>query len=134
MVTRDSILVTVLKRDRLVVAASLAAKTALAWVYLVRLELGMGTGGIGEAASGLLSGLLPWTAADFALMALMWSVMMTGMMIPAAAPMILLFATISRNKHEQQRAYAPTAVFVLGYVLVWSAFAVAATVLQGLLQ
>jgi len=34
----------------------------------------------------------PWTAADFALNVAIWWVMMPGMMLPSAAPMILTFA------------------------------------------
>ena len=63
-------------------------------------------------------------------MFLMWAVMMTAMMVPTAAPMILTFATINRKRLEQQQPYVPTVVFLLGYLVVWSAFAAAATAAQ----
>ena len=60
-------------------------------------------------------------------MFVMWVVMMVAMMVPTAAPMILLFATVNRRNREQERPYVPTGVFLSGYVLVWSGFAVLAT-------
>ena len=72
----------------------------------------------------------PWTAAQFWLMFLMWAIMMVGMMLPSAAPMILLFATVNRRQRAQGRAVTPTAVFAAGYVGAWTAFSLGATVLQ----
>jgi predicted metal-binding membrane protein len=72
----------------------------------------------------------PWGAVDFVLMSVMWAVMMVAMMVPTAAPMILTFSTVNRRRREQQRPYVPTGVFLAGYVVVWSAFAVAAALAQ----
>jgi predicted metal-binding membrane protein len=120
-----------LKRDRVVVLASLVFVAGLAWVYLGRLATGMD----GMAAMGAALGeVKPWGAGDVVLMTLMWIVMMTGMMIPSAAPMILTFATINRRKRETGSPYTPTAVFAAGYVIVWSGFAVAAALVQWGLQ
>ena len=44
--------------------------------------------------------------------------------------MILTYAALNRRRLEQRQAFVPTGVFLLGYVLVWSGFAVAATVAQ----
>jgi len=60
--------------------------------------------------------------------------MMLGMMLPSAAPMILTFETLQRRKRERDEAYVPTAIFVAGYLLVWGAFSLAATVAQWWLQ
>ena len=120
-----------LQRDRMVVLASLAFVAGLAWVYLGRLA----TGTDGMAALGAaLTEVKPWGFGDFALMTVMWIVMMTGMMIPTAAPMILTFATINRRKRETGSPYAPTSIFALGYVLVWSGFAAGAALIQWGLQ
>ncbi len=113
---------TVFKRDRIVVMAGILAVTALAWAYLV--YLAQSNNGIGMAMAQLSA----WSAADFGFMFLMWAVMMTGMMVPSAAPMILLFATVNRRRREQERPYVSTVVFLSGYVLVWSGFAAAATI------
>jgi predicted metal-binding membrane protein len=52
------------------------------------------------------------------------------MMIPSAAPMILTFAMINRKRREQERPYVPTSLFLLGYLVVWTAFSFAAAVAQ----
>jgi predicted metal-binding membrane protein len=57
-------------------------------------------------------------------------VMMLAMMVPTAAPMILVFATVSRQRRAQDRPFVPASVFLLGYIAVWSGFAAAATVAQ----
>jgi len=56
--------------------------------------------------------------------------MMVGMMVPSAAPAILLFAAISRKNQEQQPSLAPVGAFAWGYVLTWTGFSLAATSLQ----
>ncbi|PKB78774.1 MAG: hypothetical protein BZY88_16685 [SAR202 cluster bacterium Io17-Chloro-G9] len=120
----ESSIESLLKRDRAVVVAGIVGVTALAWAYLVYLAQTMNGMGSGMAMAQLQS----WTIADFGFMFLMWAVMMTGMMVPTAAPMVLLFATVNRRRREQQGPCVPTAVFLSGYVLVWSGFAAAATV------
>ena len=52
----------------------------------------------------------------------MWTAMMAAMMLPAAAPMILVFATVYRTKRERGGAFVPTWVFVAGYLAVWVGF------------
>ena len=39
----------------------------------------------------------PWTLGRACLVLVMWAVMMAAMMLPSAAPMILLYATIARR-------------------------------------
>ena len=113
----------ILKRDRVVIVAGIVAVAALAWAYLVYLAQSNDATGMSLAMAQLRS----WSATDFGLMFLMWAVMMTGMMVPTAAPMILLFATVNRRRREQQRPFVSTGVFMSGYVLVWCGFAAAAT-------
>jgi predicted metal-binding membrane protein len=57
-------------------------------------------------------------------------VMMVGMMLPSATPMILFFARFARHSRKQGHRVAPITAFVLGYILVWSGFAFVATALQ----
>lgn len=75
-----------------------------------------------------------WSAAYLGATFLMWSVMMALMMLPSAAPMVRLFAMSSRRAVQQGRVAVPTALFVLGYLLVWTLFSVGATALQALLR
>jgi predicted metal-binding membrane protein len=68
-----------------------------------------------------------------ALLFAMWTVMMAGMMLPSAAPTLLLYAMVVRSHdaaHVPRRAYS----FLGGYLLVWTAFSLAATLLQLLLS
>jgi len=77
----------------------------------------------------------PWTVGWAALMLAMWAVMMAAMMLPSAAPAILLYATLARRRAERGEALASAAgAFASGYVLVWALFSVAATALQFALE
>src|SRR3546814_15538347 len=55
--------------------------------------------------------------------------MMTGMMLPSAAPMILTFAALHRREAAAER-WVTTLLFVAGYLAVWAGFSLAATLLQ----
>ena len=71
-----------------------------------------------------------WTFTTFGLMLLMWWVMMVGMMVPSAAPMILLFAAISRGKNPGDNPVQPIAIFITTYLITWLFFSVLATLAQ----
>jgi predicted metal-binding membrane protein len=47
-----------------------------------------------------------------------WLVMMVAMMFPSVVPMTLALASITRSRGEGS---LPTAIFVLGYLVVWTA-------------
>ena len=115
-----------LKRDRAIVAGGLALIAALAWLYLLRLA-----GAMSEMDMHMgMPEMHPWSVADGLLLFLMWAVMMVAMMLPSAAPMILMFTAMNRRRAEQGRPLARTGVFVLGYVAVWTAFSAVATAAQ----
>jgi predicted metal-binding membrane protein len=124
----------ILRRDRMVVLTSLAGVTALAWVYLFLLA-----GDMSDMPATMSSGMAmaqaqPWSGVDFVLMFLMWAVMMVGMMLPSAAPMILLFALHTRKQREQGRPFVPVGAFASGYLIVWSLFSLVAAALQWALE
>jgi predicted metal-binding membrane protein len=56
--------------------------------------------------------------------------MMVGMMVPSAAPMVMMYAAVSRKAESQGSPVAPTACFVAGYVAAWTAFSLVATLAQ----
>src|SRR2546429_2421773 len=116
----------VLRHERTVTLAGLTTLVALAWIYLLRLSR--------EAVSMAEMGMAhlgPWTPADAALAAGMWSVMMVAMMLPSAAPMILVFVTVNlRRGLDANAPYVSTGLFMLGYLLVWGVFSVGATAAQ----
>jgi predicted metal-binding membrane protein len=76
----------------------------------------------------------PWSIAETAGLAVMWIVMMIAMMIPSVAPVILLFAGVSRRRHADGVLAAPVLVFTLGYLLAWTGYAVLAASIQSALH
>ena len=110
--------------QRVAIVAALAGLTALCWLYLFGLAADM------RAMGDMAMTMPPKGAVDIVLLLAMWWVMMIGMMLPSAAPMILTFATISRRRRERDQPYAPTALFAAGYLLAWAGFSVLATVAQ----
>jgi len=72
----------------------------------------------------------PGTMAYTALLFIMWWTMMLAMMLPSAAPAILIYGAVSRKFAEKGAATAPLALFVAGYAAIWTGFSAAAVALQ----
>ena len=117
------------RRDRVWIGLALAAIAVVAWSYLIHLAAGMGAGSMDPTGMAMPQ-TRPWTPMALLLLFIMWVVMMVAMMLPSAAPMILLFGSITRRRRAERRPYAPTAVFVAGYLLVWSGYSALATLAQ----
>jgi hypothetical protein len=107
-------------RDRGAILLALIGLSAISWLYIYLQMSPMDEMAMPIAFS-------PWTAADFTLNIAIWWVMMPGMMLPSAAPMILTFATVNRRKRTRGRPFVPTAVFTTGYLIAWGLFGIAAT-------
>jgi len=86
-------------RQRVVIAAALGGLTALCWLYLFVAAADMR----GDGRHGHAMPMEPKGAVDLVLLLAMWWVMMAGMMLPGAAPMILTFATINRRRRAHAR-------------------------------
>jgi predicted metal-binding membrane protein len=110
------------KRDRLVVVSGLTGIVAFSWACTVYLAWDMQHADIALCCASQI------------LMFTMWIIMMAAMMIPSAAPMILIFAAINRKRRAQERPFVPTGIFLLGYLVVWGVFSAVVTVLQWRLQ
>jgi predicted metal-binding membrane protein len=118
-----------------VVLSALAVLTALAWLYIVVVADAMRMGGMDMPGFRMLPATesmmvpagQPWLGVEFILVFVMWAVMMAGMMMPSAAPMILLYAKMSRHAEQQGRPLASAAWFTGGYILVWCGFSLLAT-------
>jgi predicted metal-binding membrane protein len=114
-----------LHRDRVVVGAGLASVTVLAWAYVIHMgrvmspQAAMAMPMPGDAGAPELGWLVP-----------MWIVMMVAMMVPSAAPTILLFASVARRRRASGVPTASAAVFTLGYILVWAGYATIAAIGQ----
>ena len=88
--------VSVLPRgERLLVSAGLLGAALLAWLYLFY--------DAHRTNAADMSCACTQTSAVF-LLFVMWSVMMMAMMLPSALPMVLTFATVSRNRRQQAAA------------------------------
>lgn len=124
--TTGSLIEGVLRRDRLLVVFGLLLVVVLSWAYLLA-----GAGMMQEMGDMLMpmSAQL-WTLGYALVVLIMWAVMMAAMMLPSAAPMILLFATIARRRSERGEPATASGAFAFGYLAVWAAFSVAATALQ----
>lgn len=132
-----------LRRERAVVAAALALLVLLAWIYLWR---GAGTGMSAldmtkltlfpHAQAEPMSGMTPppylWSVA-----LAMWWVMMIAMMMPSAAPLILLYGRVLRHSADKKQigaTYTLPLLLAAGYLIAWLAFSMVATILQYALQ
>jgi predicted metal-binding membrane protein len=127
-----TLLETALRRERLLVTLALLAVAGFAWVYLIHYASLMR--GHVDMGMGMEPDAMPWSIRETAGLAGMWSIMMVAMMLPSVAPVILLFAGVTRRRRQQGVLAAPVAVFVLGYLLVWVGFAIVAALGQSLLH
>lgn len=117
-----------LKRDRAIVVTGLSTVVVASWLYIL-------AGASMDMGGGMEMGVEPvaWSAGYTLLMFVMWWVMMVAMMLPSAAPMILLFATVSRKTAKHTDPNVPTFVLAAGYLATWGVFSVAALAMQWLL-
>lgn len=118
---------TLLRRDRWLVGGALALAIALCWAWLVPMGRDM-YGAMDGAAAWMM--VEEWDWPHLALLFAMWVVMMAGMMLPSAAPALLIYAMVVRKSDAGARAPAHVYAFAGGYLLVWTLFSLAATVLQ----
>jgi predicted metal-binding membrane protein len=118
-----------LRRDRAVAATALLLLAGLAWVSLVRMRAEMDGGASGMAGMAMPT-MESWSALELFQLFLMWATMMVAMMLPSAAPMILLVAGIQRQRRERASPAPSTAIFAAGYLVVWTGFSAAAATLQ----
>jgi predicted metal-binding membrane protein len=111
------------------VTAGLLALAGLAWAYIVR-EAALMPAHHGMA----MPQARPWNVGETVGLVVMWIVMMMAMMIPSVAPVILLFANVSRRRRLQGVLATPVSVFTLGYLFAWTAYSVLAALAQSLLH
>ena len=120
----------VLRRDRVIVGAGLGGLVLLAWLYLLRLGKGMAEMETHAAMGMAMPQMHAWAMADLGLLFVMWAVMMVAMMVPSAAPMIMLVAAVDRRRPDRPRPVARTGIFVLGYLTAWVVYSVLASSAQ----
>src|SRR2546423_3427390 len=85
----------------------------VAWIITVDRMRGM------DAGPGTDLGGLGWYLG-------IWVTMMAAMMLPSAAPMVLLFARISSERRRRGQDFVPTTFFVAGYIAVRTGYGLGA--------
>lgn len=115
-------------RSRTLVLSGLLIVTAASWAYLVFLSLHMSD----MSSPFAMPMTSAWSASDTALMWVMWAVMMAGMMLPSATPMIITYSTSTRS--GVSGLHGSTSGFVIGYLVAWSGFAALAAGAQWVLH
>jgi predicted metal-binding membrane protein len=106
-----------LGRDRAILTIALAGIAAAAALALMAWE--------GSPYGRFLHHDTPGTAPVLgaALFTVGWLLMIVAMMLPSSVPLVVLFAALVRRRH---RAYRLVGLLLLGYLLVWTAFGMAA--------
>ena len=126
-----TLLESVLRNDRTPAVVLLVLLPLVSWMWIVVMARDM-YGPMTGASAWMMTAV--WDARHLALLWAMWAVMMMGMMLPSASPMLLLYGGVARGSATggsaaSRQIYA----FAAGYVVVWVLFSVAATALQRLL-
>ena len=100
------------------ILVALLALAGLAWVYV-------------SSQGGAMTMSVGADFESFAIFLATWVVMMAAMMFPSVAPVVLVYAQYTRQRAGAWPLLA--ALFVAGYLMIWSAVGVAAFVLVALL-
>jgi predicted metal-binding membrane protein len=100
----------------------------LAWLDLLRRTGALSPGSLGHEMA--MPRAAPWGLGDGAATAVMWAVMMAAMMLPSAAPLLLLFSAVTRKRGARGTPVVSTAMFLLGYLLAWGGFSLLAAAAQ----
>ncbi len=105
--------------ERFVILGMLLALAALAWVVVIGQALALNAPAMpGSMGASMPTGLTMGMSA--VLFLAIWVAMMVAMMFPSAAPMVLMFSAIAAGKRQRGQSFAPTWVFVAGYLIVWT--------------
>jgi predicted metal-binding membrane protein len=120
-----------IRHDRVLIVGGLVLVTALCWAWIAPMAVDMYGAMTGPSAWMMTTN---WDAAHILLLWAMWAVMMAGMMLPSASPMLLIYAQAVRRKSDAPGLVSRVYAMAAGYLIVWAAFSVAATGLQRLLS
>ncbi|MER3459623.1 MAG: hypothetical protein C4309_14275 [Chloroflexota bacterium] len=114
-------------RDKFAIGAVLAILSLAAWTNAIHQSQAM-------AANDPMPDKMEPTflPLQFLLFLSTWVVMMTAMMLPTAAPMVMTFAAVSRQRRSRHLVGVPTALFTLGYLLAWGSSGLLAYVVSAL--
>jgi predicted metal-binding membrane protein len=120
-----------LRRDRASAVVLLIVLPLVCWLWIVVMARDM-DGPMTGASAWMMTAV--WDVPHLTLLWAMWAVMMAGMMLPSASPMLLLYGTVARRSAAGASAASrQTYALAAGYLVVWSLFSVGAAALQRVL-
>ena len=128
-----SLIEKLLRHERVAIAVTVLGIPAICWGWIVAMGIDM-YGSMSGASAWMMS--FDWDARRLVMLWAMWAAMMAGMMLPSATPLLLLYGGAARSRGGPQGArtrVSPIYALAAGYVLVWGAFSVGATVMQRVL-
>ena len=113
-------------RERWLALGALGLVAAACWAWIVPMATDMYGDMTGPSAWMMTAS---WDGTYVALLFAMWTAMMAGMMLPSAAPTLLVYGMVARR---DDAAAAPLRIhlFAGGYLVVWTAFSAVATAAQ----
>ncbi len=118
------------QQDKIIVITGLLTVAALGWIYMFYMAWAMENMHLVDIWMPPRGGERTWTAWDFILLFLMWLTMMLAMMTPTAAPMVMMFTTVNKQKKVRQQPYVSTFIFLAGYLVAWAIFSIVASAIQ----
>ena len=126
-----TILESALRHNRTPVVVLLVVLPLVCWMWIVVMANDM-YGAMTGASAWMMTP--DWDVSHLLLLWAMWAVMMVGMMLPGASPMLLLYGrTARRSTPSGSTASQQIYSFAAGYLVVWALFSLGATALQRLL-
>jgi predicted metal-binding membrane protein len=109
------------RRDRTILGGALAGLAVVAWLSLLLWE-----GSPYRAFLGHQGGVGPLPL-EATLFSLGWVLMIVAMMLPSSIPLVLTFGALVRRRRTPARLVA---LLLLGYLVVWTGFGLAAWLLD----
>ena len=137
-----------LRRDKLVTCTAILLLIILCSLYTI-FGVGMSmsaiemTPGLGQSTIAMptmanmkkmMMEPASWSISYGLLVFLMWWLMMVAMMLPSAAPMILLYTALIRRAQKTKNIITEVTLFISGYLLAWATFSLFAAALQSQLE
>ena len=113
--------------DRWLVLGSLLLVAGACWAWIVPMARDM-YGDMTGASAWMMTP--SWNAAHLALLFAMWTAMMLGMMLPSAAPTLLIYGMVARRSDGATDAALRVHLFAGGYLVAWTAFSAVAALAQ----
>jgi predicted metal-binding membrane protein len=121
-------------RAQLITVTGLAVLAIAAWTHMAVEARQFMVTGVCQCLGMQMSApdMTHWQVASLIPLFVMWSEMMVAMMLPSAAPMILMVSRLAPSRAHSPRTV--TWLFVAGYLAVWSGYSALAAVAQWFLH